>query len=600
MAKIKCVATDHYFERQQSRWLCFFACLLAVMPSCARKEAEFTTDPRLATEEPAPELAQLAYFQDVTKASWVQFTFRNGEEADHHAILESLGGGVALFDYDGDGLLDIFLTGGGYFDGPEKKQIKGYPCKLYKNLGNWRFQDVTAAVGLDQPLFYSQGCAVADYDRDGWPDLLVTGYGRLALYHNEGGRRFVEVTRSAGLLDTGWSTSAAFADLDGDGYPDLFVCHYAGWSFAIHHPCIGDNPSVKQEICPPTFFPGAPQLLYRNNGNGTFTDATKEAGFDPLALEGKALGVVMIDINDDRRPEIYVANDTVNNFLFLNNSLPGKFRFQETALQAGVALGDRGAPDGSMGVDAADYNGCGRPSLWVTTFERQRHALYQNDFGPAGLFFQYATWKSGIGGLGPNYVGFGTAFVDIDLDGWEDLVVTNGHVRRHPTRCPLAQRPVLLRNTGQSRFINITNQGGSYFQEAHIGRGLAVGDLDNDGRPDLVISHQNVPVALLRNAPQGADAPTNHWLGVELVGHNHRDVVGAKLVLEVAGRRLTRFAKGGGSYLSSSDRRILFGLGTSPKIGDLTVYWPSGKEQHWQDLTVDRYWQLIEGQTAAR
>jgi hypothetical protein len=547
-------------------------------------------EPKGVSEQPISGL-----FRDMTPGSGLDFTYRNGEEANHYAILEGLGGGVALFDYDGDGLLDVFVTGGGYFGGPDRRAIKGYSCKLYKNLGHWKFRDVTKEVGLDQPLFYTHGCAVADYDNDGWPDLLVTGWGRLALYHNEPvdaqdpskGRRFVEVTRKAGLTDSLWSTSAAWADLDGDGYADLYICHYVNWSFANNPQCPGYSDEVQRDICPPKSFEALPHSFYRNNRDGTFTDVSEAAG---LRKDGKGLGVVIVDVNGDGRPDVYVANDTVDNFLYLNRSQLGTIRLEETGLPSGVARGEDGTPDGSMGVDAADYDGRGLPSLWVTNYENEMHALYRNR---GDGFFQFSTQSSGIAAIGRSYVGFGTAFFDVDQDGWEDLVIGNGHVVRHAPN--LRQRPVLLRNLANGRFANITGQGGPYFQADHRARGLAIGDLDNDGRPDLVISHVNEPVVLLRNeAPAG-----HHWLGIELAGKGNRDLAGTKVVLEGTPHRQTRFAKGGGSYLSSGDRRYLFGLGTTPQVGKVTVVWSSGLTQHWDNLAPNRYWRLVEGKQTA-
>jgi hypothetical protein len=550
-------------------------------------------------------LPPLEIFQDVTAQAGVAFTCRNGEEANHSTLLESLGGGVAVLDFDGDGLPDLFLVGGGYFGGKDNREVRGHPCRLYQNLGGWKFRDVTARTGLDKLCFYAHGCAVADYDRDGWPDLLITGYGRVALLHNEddghGGRTFVEVTAPAGLRDRLWSTSAAWADLDGDGYPDLYICHYVEWSWALHRVCQTDDGDATGDVCPPGNFAGVAHVLYRNNGDGTFTDVSRSAGLrkEPVAA-GMGLGVVAVDVNGDRRPDIYAVNDTTMNFLYVNRSSPGTIRLQEMGLESGVAMGDQARPDGSMGVDAADYDGCGRPSLWVTTFEHERHALYHNECTERGIVFRYVTRQAGIAALGPGYVGFGTAFIDLDNDGWEDLVIANGHVRRHPTRAALRQRALLLRNQGTGCFANITVQGGAYFQVPHRGRGLAVGDLDNDGRPDLVITHLNEPVVLLRNDPRGAEVARHHWLGIELLGRGRRDIVGAKVVVEVDGRRLTRFAKGGGSYLSSSDRRIVVGLGPAQRVGRVSVIWPWGREQHWDDLTADRYWQLLEGEPKAR
>ena len=586
-----------------------------------------------AQEVPPPPDDKGTLFRDVTAVSGVHFTYRNGEEANHYAILESLGGGVALIDYDGDGLLDIFLPGGGGFAGADGKQIEGRPSKLYKNLGGFKFKDVTHEVGLDEPLFYTHGAAVADYDRDGWPDLLVTGYGRVALYRNvsdgKGGRRFREVTRAAGLLGGHvWATSAAWADLDGDGFPDLYVCQYVDWSFDNHPRCEGYTASIPRDICPPRQFDALPHLLYHNNGDGTFREVGKQAGLrGPRADKdyerlthlgadarkrlragdrekdfGKGLGVLVVDVDGDGRPDVFVANDTTDKFLYLNRSRKGTVLLDEEGFPLGAAVDDRGVPNGSMGVHAADYDGSGRPALLVTNYENELHALYRNLLLDKKLSFKYSARSAGLDSLGRQHVGFGTGFLDFDNDGWEDVFIAQGHVIRHPTRARVRQRPVLMHNqgrrVGQDRvvLVDVTEQGGPYFQATHRGRGVAIGDLDNDGRPDLVISHVNEPVALLRNEAAGG----RHWLGVELVGKGHRDVVGARLTLQVGGRELTRFAGGGGSYLSSGDRRHLFGLGNETKVGRLTVAWPSGRKQHWNGLAVNRYWRLVEDEHDAQ
>jgi len=582
-----------------SRWLGagLLAAALAAAGACNNSPPPPPPGTRPAEVEPAGPV----FFRDVTADSGLRAVYHNGEEAGRYAILEALGGGVALIDYDGDGLLDVFVTGGGTFEGD---QIRGHPCHLFKNLGGFRFREVTHEVGLDalsggQAWFYSHGCAVADYDRDGWPDLLVTGYGRLALFHNEpdgnGGRRFVEVTKQAGLSDDLWSTSAAWADLDGDGFPDLYVCHYVDWSPTAKDPnCLGFD-GQRRDICPPGYFTALPHRLYRNQGDGTFRDVSKAAGLrveHPQKDYGKGLGVLAVDVNLDGKPDLYVANDTTDKFLYLNRSRPGTILLEECGMRSGVARDHQGAPNGSMGLAVADYDDCGRPSLWVTNYEREMQGLYHNDCHDDQVFFHFSSQAAGLAVLGQSYVGWGTGFLDLDHDGREHLAFVNGHPNFYPRDgATRPQRPVLLRNLGQGRFQPITAQGGPYFQEDHNGRGVAFGDLDNDGRTDLVISHLNGPVVLLRN-----EAPTtNHWLGVALVGRKDRDVVGARLSLQAGGRRLTRFAQGGGSYLSSGDRRHVFGLGSADRVGRLTVHWPGGREEHWDGLAVDRYWRLEEG-----
>jgi enediyne biosynthesis protein E4 len=609
-------------SKARGRWL--GGALLAAFGLALGCGARPAPDPPPAPP-PAPEAG---YFEDKTPESGVRFTYRNGEEAGHAAILESLGGGVALLDYDGDGLLDIFLTGGGYFDGPDKKQIKGHPCRLYKNLGGWKFRDVTAEVGLDRlaggaPWFYTHGAAAADYDNDGWPDLLVTGWGRLALLHNEpdghGGRRFRDMTRRAGLTDGRWSTSAAWGDLDGDGFPDLYVCHYVDWSWANNPPCKDYRDQTRADVCPPKKFRALPHRLYRNNRDGTFTDVSQGAGLrvsrhkgdydrlthlgpearrhlraaDEAHDYGKGLGVLIFDADDDGRPDLYVANDTSGNFLYLNQ---GGARFREVALERGVAYDENATPTGSMGVDAADFNGVGSLSIFVTNYQNEAHSLYRNK--GRGQFV-YASRSAGITAIGLGYVGFGTAFLDFDLDGNEDLFISNGHVVKHPPLpAEVRQAPVLFRNLRRPgdkpydvSFEDVSRRGGPFFRTRQLGRGLAVGDLDNDGRPDVVLNPMNGPAVLLRNALETG----HHWLGAELVGRPYRDAVGARLALEAGGRTLLRTVKGGGSYLSSGDRRVLFGLGADGKVGRLTARWPSGKVQVWDNLPVDRYWRLVEG-----
>jgi hypothetical protein len=579
-------------------WLLLGMTLLAA--SACNNQPSGNSSPAAPPAAVDPDLQGPKLFEDVTAASGIAWTYRNGEDTSPHlSILESLGGGVALIDFDGDGLLDVFVLGGGYFDGPDKKQIKGHPCKLYKNLGGFKFKDVTQEVGLDglaggQPWFYTHGAAVADYDRDGWPDLLVTGWGRVALFRNvpdgKGGRRFEDVTAKAGL-DKGitWTTSAAWADLDGDGWPDLYICQYVNWSFANHPSCNYDGKTP--DVCPPKQFQGLPHKVYRNNRDGTFTDVSKEAGLHPGGgNNSKGLGVVAVDVNLDGKPDLYVANDTVDNFLYVNESTPGQIRLREEGLLAMVARDGNGAANGSMGVDAGDPDGSGLPWLWCTNYENELHALYRNQCKKDQVFFLFATTATGISAIGQKWVGWGTGFLDLDNHGWEDLFIVNGHAIRFPTGAARRQRPVLLRNHG-GKFKDFTPRGGSYCEQVHLARGVALGDLDNDGKIDVIVSHMNEPVAVLRNVSAGG----HHWLGVELARAGHADVVGTRVVLEAGGRKQTRFAKGGGSYASSPDRRLVFGLGGTERIDKLTVFWPDGKQQEWSGLAVDRYHVLAQG-----
>ncbi len=602
-------------RHSSGRWV--LAALLLCAAACDRKP-----DRPTATAPAPPEPTGPALFDDVTKASGIDFTYRNGEDtAEHLAILETLGGGVALLDYDGDGLLDVFLTGGGLYAGPDHKDIVGLPCRLYRNLGGGKFKDVTAEAGLDKlaggaPWFYTHGAAVADYDRDGWPDLLVTGWGHLALFRNvpvdpgdpKKGRRFVDVTARAGLSQgITWATSAAFGDLDGDGYPDLYVCQYVNWSFDNNPVCNYDGKS--NDVCPPRNFNGLPHKVYRNapltpdssppkgeGGTRKFVNVSAEAGLVAAGPDScKGLGVLLVDVDGDGKPDVFVANDTTDKLLYLNRSVPGRIRLEEVGQSSGAARDGQGMASGSMGVDAGDYDGSGRPALWVTNYEQEYHGLYRNDIRPGAVVFRHSTVAAGLAVGAQKCVGWGTAFFDVDLDGWEDLFVANGHVVRYHSEAGVGRRqpPALYRNLG-GRFKDISGQIGSYYGR-HNGRGIGFGDLDNDGRTDLVISHVNEPAAVLR----GVGGAGRHWLGVQLVGKDNADVVGAKAQLRAGGRTLTRFAKGGGSYLSSGDRRLLFGLGDQTAPGPLTVTWPDGSRQQFDGLAADRYHRIHQGQSRA-
>lgn len=540
---------------------------------------------------PAETYSGPPWFRDLTTESGVNFICRNGEEADQFTILESLGGGVALLDYDGDGRLDLFFAGGGTFEGPSRTEIRGKPCALYRNLGNWKFQEVTAEAGLAGPWWYTHGIAVADFDCDGWPDLFVTGYGRQALYHNEpdsrGGRRFLDITKKAGLEDAGWSTGAGWADLDGDGFPELYVCRYTDWSFANNPPCAGQSPDTPRDICPPHRFTPLVHALYKNENGQRFRNIASESGFKP---EGYGLGVVLADLNGDARPDIYVTNDMTRNFLYFNR---GSGRLEENALAAGVAIDDSGRATASMGIDAADYDGSGRPSLIISNFQRELPSLFRN-LGKERFYYQ--SQAAGLAALGRDNVGWGARFTDADNDGWPDLVLVNGHLFRRPAGASVKQKPLLLvnrENGGRRVFVDAGGRGGSYFNTSTVARGLAAGDLDNDGWPDLVVSHVNTPVTVLRNE---AVERKNHWIGVRLLGRSHRSIVGSTITVTVGDRTLTAFAKGGGSYLSANDQRLLFGLGPTSQPVRVKVNWAWGKPEVWENLAPGQYHDLREGE----
>lgn len=562
------------------------------------------TGPMEAAREPETPL-----FEDVTARSGIAITYQNGEDVGkHHSILESLGGGAALLDFDNDGLLDVFLTGGGTYEGPDLKTITGLPCALYRNRGGLRFDNVSVQAGVEslagkKKWFYSHGVAAGDYDRDGWTDLLVTGWGAVALLRNvpvdparpEAGRQFEDVTDKAGLgQGIDWATSAAFGDLDGDGYPDLYVCQYVDWSWRKNPVCYYDTKT--RDVCPPRNFDGLPHRVFRNNARGGFDDVSTTCGLrEGGAASSKGLGVVVVDVDGDTKPDIYVANDTVDNFLYLNQSKPGQIRLVEKGLVSGVARDDRGNANGSMGTDAGDPQRTGKVALWVTNYENELPMLYRNDSVSTRLAFSPFSTAAGIGAIGQKYVGWGTGFLDADLDGWEDLFISNGHAIRYPTgkTARRLQEPVLLLNRKGQRFQEANSRLGTYGAVPHLGRGVAFGDLDNDGRVDLVMNHMNEPAAVLR----GIGGTGSHWVGLSLVGKGNACVTGARVTWEKNGQKQTRFAKGGGSYASSNDRRVQFGLGEE-QGGVVTVVWPGGAIQRFENLKADQYHRIEQGAAA--
>ncbi|MBX3443793.1 MAG: CRTAC1 family protein [Planctomyces sp.] len=554
------------------------------MPGCRPQTttpapaAETVPETSATTEQTATPPPSAAKFDDLTERTGIDFTCRNGDEAGHCAMIETLGGGVAAIDFDGDGLEDLCFAGGGGYDG---QSILGLPLGLYRNLGDWAFRDASEVAHVNAPGPYSHGVNRGDYNGDGFPDLLITGYAGLQLFENQGDGTFHERAAEAGLTDALWSSSSAWGDFDGDGSLDLYVAHYVDWSWDNHPVCAGFQ--GYRDVCPPRSFQDLPDTLYLSNGDGTFRDGTTDSG---MRQDGKGLGVIVADFNDDGRPDIYVANDTVPNHLYANQ---GASRFIDVSLISGTSMNDRGNPDGSMGVDVFDFNGDRLPDLWVVNYENESAALYRND---GDLFFRHVSQPTGVTATGGLFVGWGTACFDVDLDGDEDIFVSNGHVLKYPTGAPLRQRPLLFENVEGRRFPEIGRTAGEYLELTHMGRGAATGDFDGDGALDLAVSHMNEPVAILRNASN----PKGRWLNVELYGvRSSRDPIGARVTLKTSSGEQVRFVKGGGSYASSVARTLHFGLGDAETVGWVEIRWPSGLVERVTDVTPASCLRKVEG-----
>jgi hypothetical protein len=446
-------------------------------------------------------------------------------------------------------------------------------------------------VGLARAGF-GLGCAVGDFDNDGFDDLVVTYLGGIVLYHNEpdgnGGRRFRDVTERARLHDPHFATSCAWGDIDGDGLLDLYVCNYVEIDLDHYQPCMGPDRRTRHH-CPPTVFPHVSHCLFRNNGDGTFTDVSKESGI-ASAPPAPGLGVLMCDLDGDGRLDIYVANDQKPCFLFHNQ---GRGRFVERGMWSGCALGPRGRTMAGMGVEAGDVDGSGRPSLFITDFYQAGSVLFRNQ---GRLLFQDWSCPCGLNPASFHRLGFGTVFLDATLDGRLAIAVANGHVYRNEEGLghPFAQEAQLFLSEGGARFRDVSAQAGGYFRQRRVGRGLAWADYDNDGKPDLAFSHNSGPIALLHNRTDGG----NGWLRLELVGDgkgSNRNAIGARVEVEGGGTRQVRFLNGGGSYLSASDRRLLVGLGAADVAERVTVTWPSGRRQEFANLRGRCWWRLYEG-----
>ncbi len=527
-------------------------------------------------------------FTDDAAAVGLDFSLDNGKTPLHH-IPETTCGGVGLLDYDGDGWLDVYCVQGGEFPpGPPDSRGRGGD-RLFRNRGDGTFEDTTGPSGIGaMPRGYGHGVAVGDYDDDGRPDVLVTRWRAYALYHNEGGGTFRDATEAAGLGgDRDWPTSAAFADLDGDGDLDLYVCHYLRWDAEHPDPCPRYDGVAPYQYCHPQKFPARPDHLFRNDG-GRFVDVTAEAGI--VDRDGRGLGVVAADFDGDGRVDLFVANDTTANFLFRNL---GGMRFEEVAHASGVASSADGVFQASMGVACGDADGDGLPDLAKTNFYGESTTLYRNlDRGA----FVDATTSSGLAAPTRQSLGFGVAFLDADADGRPDLATANGHINDLRPEAPWKMPAQLLLGAGGGRFVDAGGRAGPPWGVPRLGRGLAVGDLDNDGRADLLIVSQDTPLAYLHNRTRGGRSVT-----LRLVGRgpgSNRDAVGARVALVAGGRRQVAFRSGGGSFQSASDARLHIGVGAADRVDSIEVTWPSGRVDRHVGLAAGGGYLVVEGDPA--
>jgi hypothetical protein len=543
---------------------------------------------RPSDERPPPSRSArvMPRFIDNASAAGVSFVHESGGAKGRLIPPVTASGGVGLLDFDGDGWLDVYLTQGGPFP-PDSKTSRNRD-RLFRNRGDGTFEDATAAAGLAaMPGGYSHGVEVGDYDNDGRPDLFVTRWRSYALYRNRGDGTFEDATVPAGLGgDRDWPTSSAFADLDGDGDLDLYVCHYMKWDERLPRQCSDPNdPTIYR--CLPLDFEPLPDHLFRND-RGRFVDVTAEAGI--ADRDGRGLGVVAADLDEDGRIDLFVANDMTANFFFHNR---GAMRFEESALSAGLAGNATGGYQAGMGVACGDLDGDGRVDLAVTNFYNESTTFFRNVGQGA---FSDQTAAIGLAAPSRYVLGFGTAFLDVDNDGWLDLITANGHVHDGRPQFPWKMPVQLYLNDGRGRVVDVTRQAGPPFAIPRMGRGLAAGDLDNDGRIDVVIVSQDEPVALFHN-----QAAPGHFVTLRLEGTaSNRDAVGALVTVHADGRKRVAPRLGGGSFQSAGDPRLQFGLGSARVVDRVDVRWPSGRVNRFENLAADARYLLREGDSVAR
>ena len=525
-----------------------------------------------------------APFSDRTRAMGIDFLHQNGASPQKH-LVETMGSGCALLDYDGDGRLDVLLINGGRT--PHSPPFEPRPHALYRNLGGGRLEEVTAEAGLEPTTDYGMGVAVGDYDNDGDPDLYLTYFGPNRLYRNNGDGTFSDVTGRAGVAGGEWSSSAAFFDYDRDGAPDLYVVNYLDATFERNPPC--EMKGIRA-YCHPRHYAGAADRLYRNLGGGRFRDVSRSSGI--LNPEGKGLGVVAADFDQDGWVDLYVANDSVRNLLFRNN---GDGTFADVTLMSGTGYNSQAQAEAGMGVDAADYDGDLLLDIVVTNYDLETNALYRYQ---GNWLFGDERWRAGLARKDRFLLGFGAGFLDFDNDGDRDLLVVNGHVVDNIERIQpdlSHAQPDQLFDNREGRFLEHEPFYRWSSRQPRVGRGMAPGDIDNDGDIDVLISNCGAEPALLINRV-GA---RKNWIQLRLTGtDSSRDAVGTRLTLTTAAGRQTDQVMGGGSYLSAGDARAHFGLGEASRVEEIRIRWPSGKEEVLRDIPANRILQVTEGRAS--
>src|SRR5713226_3195961 len=565
----------------------YIVVLVSLLPSALAQKAQKLISNVASAVQTAGSLPETAKFNDVTSTLGINFEYIASHTSKKY-LIETMGSGVALFDYDNDGRLDIFVVNGASLSDPTPKgtipQKAGakYWNRLYHQKRDGTFEDVTEKAGL-QGMGYGMGVAVGDYDNDGYEDLYVTAYGGNRLYHNNGDGTFTDVTEKAGVGGSGWSTSAAWVDLDGDGLLDLVVLRYLQWDF--EDTWCGERKEGYRAYCHPDAFHPVGPLVYHNDGNGHFTEISRKIG---LEEPGKGLGIALADYDRDGHLDIFVANDSMPEFLYHNK---GDGTFEEVALSSGVAVDGEGHTYAGMGVDFADYNNDGLPDLVVTDLANQMYALYRNNGDGT---FTYESYPSGIGRMTMTHSGWGIRFLDYDNDGWKDLLITQGHdldtIQLTFPNLRYREAMLLARNTGKG-FVDVSAEAGGIFQQAWVGRGLAIGDIDNDGRLDAVVTSNDGALYVLHTSTPDQ----NHWLTLLLVGHkSNRDAIGAEVKLVTAKGSQLATVTTAGSYLSSSDKRVHFGLGPETVVRMIEIRWPSGIRQTMKDVGVDQILKIEE------